>query len=259
MVCYAVVGRMRRARWLVLTTRQVMRRLSRHSRCRGIPQQRKFGADHEGSDSRTSALLPALGIKSTPSSVTNPTGEEYQYSFAVISLLVCITTTRRAKSIYHHPSNNGRRGNNHTAKAPTLPVETITVPYYPDGFDIQIGQPVDKFSENGSDVSSGNFSRWTEDNPPDPFAENVVRLYLQERDAIELEKACPKARAKYLKQYEANERALLEQGERPIGLPNEEIERLSRASIRLGFTTTSSFSIDQHKDLREFLEIERTR
>jgi hypothetical protein len=26
-----------------------------------------------------------------------------------------------------------------TAKAPTLPVETMTVPYYPDGFDIQTG------------------------------------------------------------------------------------------------------------------------
>jgi hypothetical protein len=45
---------------------------------------------------------------------------------------------------------------------------------------------------------------------------------------------------------------LLEQGERPIGLPNEEIERLSRACNQLGFTTTSSFSIDQHKDLRGF-------
>jgi hypothetical protein len=136
---------------------------------------------------------------------------------------------------------------------------SITVPFYDSAYDVQTGQRISNVEGDGPNASSDNFSRWTEDNPPDPFAEDVVRLYLQERDAIELEKACPKARAKFLKQYEANERALLEQGERPIGLPNEEIERLSRASIRLGFTTTSSFSIDQQKYLRDFLEIERTR
>jgi hypothetical protein len=140
-----------------------------------------------------------------------------------------------------------------------LPVMTITVPFDDSSYtyDVQTGKRFGSFGEHGSDAFSG--SRFTEGNPPDQFVEALVYLFLHRPDDIVNENDSFEARAKFLKQYEANQSALLEQGERPIGLSKEDLERLSRACIQLGFTKTDSFSVDQQKDLRDFLEVERTR
>jgi hypothetical protein len=150
-----------------------------------------------------------------------------------------------------------------TVRSPSLSVFTANVPY-DDSYlhDDRTGERFGSSGGIGTDASSG--SRFTEENPPDRFVkalvylvEALVYLFLHRPDAIENENDSSEARAKFLKQYEANERALLEQQERPIGLPKEEIERLSRTCIRLGFTKRDSFSVDQQKDLRDFLQVER--
>lgn len=67
-----------------------------------------------------------------------------------------------------------------------LPLVSITVPFYDnsDPYDVQTGERLSKFSENGRNASSGNISRWIEKNPPDRFVEALVYLFLHKPDAI---------------------------------------------------------------------------
>lgn len=136
-----------------------------------------------------------------------------------------------------------------------LPVMSLTVPFYDSSYDVQTGERISNVEGDGPNASSDNFCRWTEDNPPDPFAEDVVRLYLQERDAIEPKKASTEAWAKFMEQYESNARALLKEGVAPVNLSEEEFNKLGSACIRLGFPKTNSFSVDQQRDVFDLLRL----
>lgn len=136
-----------------------------------------------------------------------------------------------------------------------LPVMSITVPFYDSSYDVQTGERLSNVEGDGPNASFGNFCRWTEDNPPDPFAEDVVRLYLQERDAIEPEKASSNALAEFMEQYESNARVLLEMGVAPVKLSEEEFNRLGSACIRLDFPKTNSWSVDQQRDVFDLMRL----
>jgi hypothetical protein len=136
-----------------------------------------------------------------------------------------------------------------------MPVMSITVPFYDSSYtyDVQTGKRIGSSGEIGTDASFGD--RFTEENPPDPFAKAVARLYLRERDAIEPEKASPKVLAKFMEQYESNARALLEMGVAPVKLSEEEFNRLGSACIRLGFPKTNSWSVDQQRDVFDLMRL----